>query len=105
MPDDRASSTDPPVAFGAAARPGDKPAVLYPVRVLLPLPLPAALDYLAPEGGAPPQPGAFVRVPLGVRSLVGVVWGGADGELHRSGERYAHAHRAVAGQHGRRRDL
>src|SRR6201981_2113986 len=79
MPDDHASSTDPPIGCGAAVRPDAEPAALQHVRVLLPLPLPAALDYLAPEGGAPPEPGSFVRVPLGVRSLVGVVWGGADG--------------------------
>jgi primosomal protein N' (replication factor Y) len=51
------------------------------VRVLLPLPLPAALDYLIPEGEAAPEPGSFVRVPLGGRSLVGVVWDGAEGEI------------------------
>ncbi len=44
------------------------------IRVLLPLPLPAALDYLAPDGKASPEPGAFVRVPLGPQRLVGVVW-------------------------------
>ena len=44
------------------------------IRVLLPLPLPAALDYLAPGGKASPEPGAFVRVPLGPQRLVGVVW-------------------------------
>src|SRR5271166_4876649 len=83
MPDDHASSADPPIVCGsdAAGRPGGELAALRHVRVLLPLPLPAALDYLAPDGGAPPEPGSFVRVPLGVRSLVGVVWGGADGEL------------------------
>src|SRR5271167_523308 len=83
MPDDHASSADPPIVCGsdAAGRPGRELAADRHVRVLLPLPLPAALDYLAPEGGAPPEPGSFVRVPLGVRSLVGVVWGGADGEL------------------------
>src|SRR5271169_5946154 len=83
MPDDHASSADPPIVCGsdAAGRPGGELAADRQVRVLLPLPLPAALDYLAPDGGAPPEPGSFVRVPLGVRSLVGVVWGGADGEL------------------------
>ena len=81
MPDDHASSTDPTIVCGAAAAPGERPAGDRHVRVLLPLPLPAALDYLAPEGGAPPEPGSFVRVPLGVRTLVGAVWGGADGEL------------------------
>ncbi len=51
------------------------------VRVLLPLPLPEPLDYLIPHGTAPPQPGSFVRVPLGGRSLVGVAWDGAGGKL------------------------
>src|SRR5215472_12779331 len=81
MPDDHASSTDPPIVCGVAATPGEKPAALRQVRVLLPLPLPDALDYLAPQGGAPPEPACFVRVPLGGRSLVGVVWDAPDGEL------------------------
>src|SRR5262249_42203896 len=51
-----------------------------PVRVLLPLPLPAALDYLPPPDAAP-EPGSFVHVPLGPRRLVGVVWEGADESL------------------------
>src|SRR5215472_15613883 len=76
MPDRHASS-------GALAEP-DKllktPAAGRPVRVLLPLPLPAALDYLPPPGGAP-EPGSFVHVPLGPRRLVGVVWEGADETL------------------------
>src|ERR1700728_1630314 len=46
------------------------------VRVLLPLPLPAALDYRVPGGEAAPQPGCFVRVSLGPRRLIGVVWDG-----------------------------
>jgi primosomal protein N' (replication factor Y) len=83
MPDDHASSADPPIVCGsdAAGRPGRELAADRHVRVLLPLPLPTALDYLAPDGGPPPEPGSFVRVPLGVRSLVGVVWDGAGGEL------------------------
>src|SRR5215469_7395665 len=80
MPEDHASSADPPIVRGAAAPPGEVSAVRH-VRVLLPLPLPAALDYLVPEGTAPPELGSFVRVPLGVRSLVGVVWEGMEGEL------------------------
>ncbi|MBV9554062.1 MAG: primosomal protein N' [Alphaproteobacteria bacterium] len=40
--------------------------------------MPAALDYRAPgdreTGGAPPAPGCFVRVTLGPRRLIGVVW-------------------------------
>jgi primosomal protein N' (replication factor Y) len=51
------------------------------IRVLLPLPLAAALDYLAPEDTSAPGAGSFVRVPLGGRSLVGVVWDGAGEEL------------------------
>ena len=83
MPDDHASSADPPIAgdSDAAAPMGEQTAALRHIRVLLPLPLPAALDYLAPEGEAPVLPGSFVRVPLGVRSLVGVVWDGAADEL------------------------
>jgi primosomal protein N' (replication factor Y) (superfamily II helicase) len=46
------------------------------VRVLLPLPLPAALDYRVPDDQAPPEPGSFVRVSLGTRQLTGVVWEG-----------------------------
>src|SRR3954453_11597840 len=45
-----------------------------PVKVLLPLPLRGALDYRAPESGAAPQPGQFVRVSLGSRRVIGVVW-------------------------------
>jgi primosomal protein N' (replication factor Y) (superfamily II helicase) len=58
-----------------------KAAAVGRVRVLLPLPLPAPLDYLIPDGMALPEPGSFVRVPLGGRSLVGVVWDGPSGEL------------------------
>jgi primosomal protein N' (replication factor Y) len=46
------------------------------LRVLLPLPLPDALDYLVPDGEAVPEPGRFVRVMLGPRRVVGVVWEG-----------------------------
>jgi len=49
------------------------------LRVLLPLPLPAALDYRAPQHEAPPEPGRFVRVNLGPRRIIGVVWDG-EGE-------------------------
>jgi primosomal protein N' (replication factor Y) len=45
------------------------------LRVLLPLPLAGAYDYRAdPEAGL--QPGDFVRVPLGSRVALGVVWDG-----------------------------
>ena len=49
--------------------------------MLLPLPLPATLDYLAPEDGSFLEPGAFVRVPLGSRTLTGVVWDSVDSGL------------------------
>ncbi|MGD9617396.1 MAG: primosomal protein N' [Alphaproteobacteria bacterium] len=53
-----------------------------PVRVLLPLPLRGALDYRPPEAGAAPLPGQFVRVGLGSRRVIGVVWDGqSDGEV------------------------
>jgi primosomal protein N' (replication factor Y) len=81
MPDDHASSTDP--ARGAAEherREGETTATGR-IQVLLPLPLPEALDYLAPQGTLPPEAGSFVRVPLGQRSLTGVVWDGAGDEL------------------------
>ena len=83
MPDDHASSADRPIVCGSdvSGRPDRELAADRHVRVLLPLPLPSALDYLAPDGGVPPEPGSFVRVPLGGRSLVGVVWGVAEGEL------------------------
>src|SRR5215469_11400574 len=44
-------------------------------RVLLPLPLPQPLDYLIAEGATTPPAGSFVRVGLGSREVVGVVWG------------------------------
>jgi primosomal protein N' (replication factor Y) (superfamily II helicase) len=81
MPGDHASSADPPIVPGGAAPPGDVSAALRHVSVLLPLPLSSALDYLVPDGVQPLEPGSFVRVPLGVRSLVGVVWEGVEGEL------------------------
>lgn len=46
------------------------------VRVLLPLPLEDAFDYRVPEGMSA-APGDFVRVPLGARETIGVVWDGA----------------------------
>ncbi|HTQ34528.1 MAG TPA: primosomal protein N', partial [Stellaceae bacterium] len=57
------------------ARPADCANAGDRLRVLLPLPLPAALDYRAADG-APPQPGRFVRVNLGPRRVIGVVWEG-----------------------------
>ncbi len=70
-PDRCANCAAPVEAVEAAGR----------VRVLLPLPLPAPLDYLVPER-EPPEPGSFVRVTLGPRRLIGVVWAGdAVGEI------------------------
>src|SRR4051812_10232494 len=52
------------------------------IKVLLPLPLRGALDYLPPGSGAAPLPGQFVRVSLGSRRVVGVVWDEqSDGEV------------------------
>src|SRR5438128_1940155 len=81
MLDNDASSPADICGCGEAARREGKPGAACRIRVLLPLPLPAALDYLAPEGAASPEPGSFVRVPLGTRNLVGVVWEGTAGEL------------------------
>ena len=76
MPDDHASSREPlPIGDG------ERQTAARRVRVLLPLPLPEALDYLAPEGTSSPEPGSFVNVPLGQRSLTGVVWDGVGDEL------------------------
>ena len=47
------------------AEPAARRSTAERVRVLLPLPLPDALDYRAPEDRVPPEPGSFVRVPLG----------------------------------------
>ncbi|MBL6954845.1 MAG: primosomal protein N' [Alphaproteobacteria bacterium] len=44
------------------------------VHVLLPLPLASAYDYLVPQGELI-EAGDFVAVPLGRRTVVGVVWG------------------------------
>src|ERR1700730_905312 len=76
MPDDHAIPREPS-PIGA----GEQETAARRVRVLLPLPLPEALDYLAPEGVSPPEPGSFVHVPLGQRSLAGVVWDGVGDEL------------------------
>ena len=58
----------------------DPAAGLPRVRVMLPLPLPEPLDYLMPEGAAVPEPGSFVRVSLGPRRVIGVVWDRAGEE-------------------------
>ena len=47
------------------------------IAVLLPLPLPGPYDYLVADDMAV-RDGDVVRVSLGRRSVVGVVWGGGD---------------------------
>jgi primosomal protein N' (replication factor Y) (superfamily II helicase) len=69
------------VAMADSAANCATPAMVAPeparrIRVLLPLPLPDALDYFAPEGAPLPEPGVFVRVSLGSRRLIGAVWEG-----------------------------
>ena len=79
MLDDHASSPDPQPSDGTAPERNDTAGSR--VRVLLPLPLPEALDYLVPGDTSAPDAGSFVRVPLGQRNLVGVVWDEAGEEL------------------------
>ncbi len=50
------------------------------VGVLLPLPLGGIYDYRCPAE-LDLQPGDFVEVPLGGRSLIGVVWGDGSGDI------------------------
>ena len=59
-------------SIGSDPRPGPSPDVGR-VPVLLPLPLSGAYDYLVPAD-LPLRPGDVVRVPLGRREVVGVVW-------------------------------
>jgi len=47
------------------------------VPILLPLPFPGPFDYAAPEGTFV-EPGTVVRVPLGPRTALGVVWDASD---------------------------
>ena len=49
------------------------------VAMLTTQPLDRTLDYKAPEGGA--HLGSFVEVPLGPRSVIGVVWGAGQGDF------------------------
>jgi primosomal protein N' (replication factor Y) (superfamily II helicase) len=60
------------------AGPDAAPADRRRLRVLLPVPLSNALDYRVVDGEVPPEPGRFVRVDLGPRKLIGVVWDGDD---------------------------
>ncbi len=56
------------------------PEPLRRMRVMLPVPLPDTLDYLALDDAPLPEAGAFVRVSLGSRRLIGVVWEGPSGD-------------------------
>src|SRR5579864_8355108 len=58
----------------------DHPLAGQKVPVMLPLPLPEPLDYRVSDGAAVPEPGSFVRVTLGSRPVIGVVWEGAGEE-------------------------
>lgn len=50
-------------------------------KVLAPLPLARAYDYAVPDG-MPVETGDYVKIPLGRREVIGVVWDGApDGNL------------------------
>jgi primosomal protein N' (replication factor Y) (superfamily II helicase) len=68
MPDQSTSFAAPP----GGLFPADEPDPCR-VRVLLPLPLGGAYDYRLPVGMAV-EPGSFVQVPLGNRSVPAVVW-------------------------------
>ncbi|HMH66005.1 MAG TPA: hypothetical protein VK515_10480, partial [Rhizomicrobium sp.] len=50
------------------------------VGVLLPLPLAGAYDYKLPPGSGAAR-GAVVAAPLGNRTVLGVVWGTAEGTV------------------------
>src|SRR5215469_842567 len=78
MLDDDASSPDPLPDSGTEQEGMRQKMAGSRIRVLLPLPLPEALDYLAPEEL---DPGSFVRVPLAQRRVIGVVWDGAGDGL------------------------
>ncbi|QHQ33737.1 primosomal protein N' [Algicella marina] len=59
------------------------------ISVLTSEPLDRFLDYRAPEGGV--QLGSFVRVPLGPRRVLGVVWGPGAGDFDIARIRPVHA--------------
>ncbi|MEM9139071.1 MAG: primosomal protein N' [Pseudomonadota bacterium] len=50
------------------------------VGVLVPMPFPGPLDYAVPDGMAL-APGDFVKVEIGARAVIGVVWGPGDGGM------------------------
>jgi len=78
MPDRRANT---PLHGQNTEDSADRPvpaAVSSRVSVLLPLPLEGAYDYLVPPESSL-APGDLVRVPLGSRQVIGVVWDGDSG--------------------------
>ena len=73
MPERHASAArTQPTPAEPPALPGLAPSAPR-VSVLIPLPLAGAYDYLGPDD-PPLAPGEVVRVPLGAREVLGVVW-------------------------------
>jgi primosomal protein N' (replication factor Y) (superfamily II helicase) len=70
-----------PACPANSAAPDAAAATRRQVGVMLPLPLPGPLDYLLPEGADLPEPGSLVRVALGSRRVIGVVWDETDAEV------------------------
>jgi primosomal protein N' (replication factor Y) len=68
--------------FASNTPPETEPATDRRIGVLLPLPLSGAYDYLVPDG-LDVAAGDFVEVPLGSRSVLGVVWGEAKDDVPR----------------------
>jgi primosomal protein N' (replication factor Y) len=69
--------------FASNTPPETEPATDRRIGVLLPLPLSGAYDYLVPDG-LDVAAGDFVEVPLGSRSVLGVVWGEAKDDVPRA---------------------
>ena len=69
--------------FASDTPPETAPATDRRMGVLLPLPLIGAYDYLVPRG-MDLAAGDFVEVPLGSRSVLGVVWGEAKDDVPRN---------------------
>jgi primosomal protein N' (replication factor Y) len=69
--------------FASNTPPETEPATDRRIGVLLPLPLSGAYDYRVPDGMEVAF-GDFVEVPLGSRSVLGVVWGVAKDDVPRA---------------------
>ena len=69
--------------FASNTPPETEPATDRRIGVLLPLPLSGAYDYRVPDG-LDVSIGDFVEVPLGSRSVLGVVWGIAKDDVPRA---------------------